>query len=44
MLHAPERDGSGVIVDEELTAERRDHLVAAGRFPLEESPLGPAVS
>lgn len=44
MLHAPERDGSGVIVDEELTPERRGHLVAAGRFPLEESPLSPDVS
>ena len=32
MLHAPERDGSGQIVDEALDDERRGHLVAAGRF------------
>ena len=32
MLHAPERDGSGRIVDEDLDDERRAHLVAAGRF------------
>ena len=34
MLHAPERDGSGQIVDEMLDDERRAHLVAAGRFDL----------
>jgi cell wall-associated NlpC family hydrolase len=34
MLHAPERDGSGQIVEEELTPERRKHLVAAGRFEI----------
>jgi cell wall-associated NlpC family hydrolase len=34
MLHAPERDGSGRIVDEDLDDERRAHLVAAGRFDL----------
>ncbi len=32
MLHAPERDGTGRIVDEVLDDERRGHLVAAGRF------------
>lgn len=32
MLHAPERDGSGQVVDEPLDDERRAHLVAAGRF------------
>ena len=32
MLHAPERGGSGQVVDEVLTDERRAHLVAAGRF------------
>ncbi len=34
MLHAPERDGSGQIVDEVLDDERRGHLVAAGRFAI----------
>ena len=34
MLHAPESDGSGRILEEELTPERRAHLVAAGRFEL----------
>jgi gamma-D-glutamyl-L-lysine dipeptidyl-peptidase len=32
MLHAPECDGSGQIVDEPLDERRREHLVAAGRF------------
>jgi hypothetical protein len=32
MLHAPERDGSGQVVDEPLDDERRAHLVAAGRL------------
>jgi cell wall-associated NlpC family hydrolase len=32
MLHAPERAGTGQIVDEPLDDERRAHLVAAGRF------------
>ncbi len=31
MLHAPEGDGSGRIVEEALDEERREHLVAAGR-------------
>jgi gamma-D-glutamyl-L-lysine dipeptidyl-peptidase len=34
MLHAPERDGSGQIVDEVLDEERAGHLVAAGRFEI----------
>ncbi len=34
MLHAPESGGSGRILEEELTPERRAHLVAAGRFEL----------
>jgi cell wall-associated NlpC family hydrolase len=34
MLHAPERDGSGQIVDEPLDDVRRSHLVAAGRIAL----------
>ena len=34
MLHAPEFDGSGRIVEEELSPERRAHLVAAGRFEI----------
>lgn len=34
MLHAPESDGSGRIVEEELSPERRAHLVAAGRFEI----------
>jgi cell wall-associated NlpC family hydrolase len=34
MLHAPERDGSGQVVDEPLDDERRAHLVAAGRFEI----------
>jgi len=32
MLHAPEEDGSGVIVDELLPEHRRAHLVSAGRL------------
>ena len=32
MLHAPERTGSGQIVDEPLDDERRAHLIGAGRF------------
>jgi cell wall-associated NlpC family hydrolase len=32
MLHAPETDGTGRIVEEDLSPERRAHLVAAGRF------------
>lgn len=34
MLHAPEGDGSGRIVDEELSDERRRDLVAVGRFAI----------
>jgi cell wall-associated NlpC family hydrolase len=34
MLHAPESDGTGQIVEEELSTERRAHLVAAGRFEI----------
>ena len=34
MLHAPERDGTGQIVDEPLDDRRRAHLVAAGRFEI----------
>jgi cell wall-associated NlpC family hydrolase len=34
MLHAPERDGSGQIVDEPLDDVRRAHLVAAGRLEI----------
>ncbi len=34
MLHAPEDDGSGVIVDEVVPPHRRAHLVGAGRLLL----------
>ena len=34
MLHAPESDGTGRIIEEELSPERRAHLVAAGRFDI----------
>jgi cell wall-associated NlpC family hydrolase len=34
MLHAPEHDGTGRIVEEELSPHRRAHLVAAGRFAI----------
>ncbi len=34
MLHAPERDGTGQILEEDLTPERRAHLAAAGRFDI----------
>jgi len=37
MLHAPEGDGSGQIVDEPLDDVRRAHLVAAGRFDTDSS-------
>jgi len=38
MLHAPERAGSGQIVDEPLDDERRGYLVAAGRFAIAPAP------
>jgi cell wall-associated NlpC family hydrolase len=34
MLHAPEADGTGRIVEEELSPGRRAHLVAAGRLEI----------
>jgi gamma-D-glutamyl-L-lysine dipeptidyl-peptidase len=34
MLHAPERNGTGQIVDEPLDDERRGTLIAAGRFAI----------
>ncbi|MEO6510504.1 MAG: C40 family peptidase [Nocardioides sp.] len=34
MLHAPETNGTGRILEEELSPERRSHLVAAGRFEI----------
>jgi cell wall-associated NlpC family hydrolase len=34
MLHAPEHDGTGRIVDEPLDDQRRAHLVAAGRLEI----------